>query len=150
MYKFKDIKGPVNFKQAGDLFNLLSRINEIKILREKNILSKFKFLQLSIKCNKDIGDLNPNTLDSPYLIGLSKKKLSHELYLSFLPSQKLSYSFGFFISTLKFNLKYKYIKILFFELYKLIITFLISLTDTALITTVAFSFLIKNRQKKKI
>ena len=61
MYKFKDIKGPVNFNQAGDLFNSLSRINEIKILSEKNILRKFKFLQLSIKNNKDISDLNPNT-----------------------------------------------------------------------------------------
>ena len=60
MDKFKYIKEPINFKQAGDLFESLSRVNEIKILSEKNILSRFKFLQLSIKNNKDIGDLNPS------------------------------------------------------------------------------------------
>ena len=77
MYKLKSIKGPVNFEQAGDLFNSLSRINEIKVLSERNILRRFKFLQFSIKNNKDIGDLNPTTLDSTYLLGLNKKKLTH-------------------------------------------------------------------------
>ena len=37
MYKLKDIKEPINFEQAGRLFNLISRINEIKILKEKKI-----------------------------------------------------------------------------------------------------------------
>ena len=105
MYKFKYIKEPIAFNEANDLFNSLSRINEIKILNEKNILSRFKFLQLSIKNNKDIFDLNPNTLDSPFLLGLNKKKLSLELDLSLLPSQKLCYSFGLFISTFKFKFK---------------------------------------------
>ena len=111
MYKLKDIKEPINFERAGELFNLLSRINEIKVLREKDILKRFKFLQHSIKNTKDISELNPTTLDSLYLLGLNKKKLSQELYLSLLPSQKLSYGIGLFISTLKF--KFKYIKILF-------------------------------------
>ena len=145
MYKFKYINGPINFNQASDLFNSLSRANEIKILSEKNILKKFKFLQLSIKNNKDISALNPNTIDSPYLLGLNKKKLTKELYISLLQGQKLSYSFGFFISTLKFNLKYEHIKIFFLELCKFIIGFLISLTDTVLIFFVAIYFLIKNK-----
>ena len=37
MYKLKSIKGPINFKEAYDLFNSLSRINEIKILNEKDL-----------------------------------------------------------------------------------------------------------------
>ena len=86
MDKLKDIKEPINFQRAGELFNLLSRINEIKVLREKDILKRFKFLQHSIKNTKDISELNPTTLDSLYVLGLNKKKLSQELYLSLLPS----------------------------------------------------------------
>lgn len=148
MYKFKYLEEPINFTQAGDLFNLLSRINEIKILREKNILNRFKFLQLSIKNNKDIYELNHITLDTPYYLGLNKKILSRELDLSLLPSQKLSYSFGLFISTLKVRLKYKYLKIIFFEFLKLIISFLISITDAILIILVSIFLLIKNKFKK--
>ena len=149
MYKLKSIKGPINFEQASDLLNSLSRVNEIKILNEKYILKKFKFLQLSIKNIKDINDLNPSLLDSAYLLGLNKKKLTNDLYLSLLQSQKLSYKFGLFISKLQFKLKYQDIKTLFFELSKFSTSFLISLADTALIIIIAISFLIKNKFKKE-
>ena len=69
--------------------------------------------------------------------------------LSLSPSQKLSYSFGFFISKLSFKLNYTYIKIFFFELSKLIISFLISITDTVLIIFLSLFFLFKNKFKRE-
>jgi len=148
MHKLKYIKEPINFEKAGELFNLLSRISEIKILSEKNILKRFKFLQLSIRSTKDIYELNPRPLDLMYLLGLYKKKLTKELRLSLLPGQEVSYSFGLFISTLKFKFKFNYIKISFLELTKLILGFIIAITDSVLIVIVALTLLIKNKFNK--
>ena len=141
----KFLKLPISIKQASTIYLLIERLKDIKLFKDQKYFKNFKFLQFSLKCNRDIFDLNSAPLDTLFLIGLKKIKLSKELNLSLTPNQKLAYVVGYFYKTFKIALSLKNFSLLINEFFKFLIKVLISIIDAALIFILSIFSIVKNK-----
>lgn len=141
----KFLKYPISIKQANKIYLKIERLKNIKLFKDKKYFKYFKFLHLSLKCSRDIFDLNSAPLDTLFLIGQKNIKLSNELNLSLTPNQKLAYGIGYFLKTFKISISLRNFFLLSNEYFKFIVKVLISIFDIFLIFFLSFFSIIKNK-----
>ena len=73
MLIFSNKKNKISFEDASKLFNIISRIKNIRNISRKKFYKKNPKFLLSLNCDRDVSFLDSSSINTFFILGLRKK-----------------------------------------------------------------------------